>query len=66
MENGIYRAVVVGGGISGLCTAIALRRIGLEVTVYEQAPDFDEAGAGLSLWANALRALRKLWAWPKW
>lgn len=60
MENGIYRAVVVGGGIGGLCTAIALRQIGLEVTVYEQAPDFGEAGAGLSLWANALRALRKL------
>jgi FAD-dependent urate hydroxylase len=60
MDNNIYRAVVVGGGIGGLCTAIAMRQIGVEATVYEQAPVFSEVGAGLSLWANALRALRKL------
>jgi 2-polyprenyl-6-methoxyphenol hydroxylase-like FAD-dependent oxidoreductase len=60
MDNSIYRVVVVGGGIGGLCTAIALRQIGVEVTVYEQAPAWGEVGAGLSLWANALRALRKL------
>lgn len=60
MENTIYRAVVIGGGIGGLCTAIALRQIGLDVTVYEQSTVFGEAGAGVTLWANAIKALRKL------
>lgn len=60
MDNSINRCIVVGGGVGGLTTAIALRRIGLEVTVYEQAPGFGEVGAGLSLWANAIRALRSL------
>src|SRR3954451_8653747 len=54
------RAVVVGGGIGGLACAIALRKRGCEVEVLEQAPQFAEIGAGLSLWPNALRALDEL------
>ncbi|KAA9161045.1 NAD(P)-binding protein [Amycolatopsis acidicola] len=50
-------AVVVGGGIGGLTAAIALRKIGWAVTVFEQAPELREVGAGLSLAANAMRAL---------
>ncbi|QDV24521.1 FAD-dependent oxidoreductase [Aureliella helgolandensis] len=51
------KAMIIGAGISGLCTAIALRKAGLEVVVYERAPQLTEVGAGISLWANALRAL---------
>ncbi|MFI8279585.1 FAD-dependent monooxygenase [Streptomyces sp. NPDC085929] len=53
-------AVVVGGGIGGLAAAIGLRRIGWEVTVVERAPALDDAGAGISLAANGLRALDEL------
>ncbi|MEM0961042.1 MAG: FAD-dependent monooxygenase [Bacteroidota bacterium] len=53
-------AAIIGGGIGGLSTAIALRQIGIEATVYERAPVLGEAGAGISLWPNATRALRQL------
>jgi 2-polyprenyl-6-methoxyphenol hydroxylase-like FAD-dependent oxidoreductase len=51
------RIIVIGSGIAGLTTAIALRKVGIEVAVYERAPELREVGAGISLWANALRAL---------
>jgi 2-polyprenyl-6-methoxyphenol hydroxylase-like FAD-dependent oxidoreductase len=54
------RAIVVGGGIGGLSTAIALRRIGVEAVVFERADELQEIGAGISLWANAMKALGKL------
>lgn len=53
-------AVVVGGGIGGLAAAIGLRRIGWDVTVVERAPVLDDAGAGISLHANGIRALDAL------
>jgi 2-polyprenyl-6-methoxyphenol hydroxylase-like FAD-dependent oxidoreductase len=49
---------IVGGGIGGLAAAVALRRIGAEVTVYEQAAVLREAGAGLMLWPNGSRVMR--------
>lgn len=36
---------------------IGLRKVGVETTVYERAPELREVGAGISLWANAIRAL---------
>ncbi|MFI1255470.1 FAD-dependent monooxygenase [Streptomyces netropsis] len=53
-------AVVVGGGIGGLAAAIGLRLIGWETTVIERAPVLDDAGAGISLHANGIRALESL------
>ncbi|AKN74432.1 FAD-dependent oxidoreductase [Streptomyces sp. PBH53] len=50
-------AVVVGGGIGGLAAALGLRRIGWEVRVVERAAVLADAGAGISLHANGLRAL---------
>ncbi|MEU1008675.1 FAD-dependent monooxygenase [Streptomyces sp. NPDC005890] len=50
-------AVVVGGGIGGLAAALGLRRIGWEVRVVERAAVPADAGAGISLHANGLRAL---------
>ena len=54
------RALVVGGGIGGLSTAIALTRAGVDVQVFERVPEIREVGAGISLWANAIRALDEL------
>lgn len=51
------RVIVIGSGIGGLSAAIALCRVGYEVAVYERAPELREVGAGISLWANAIRAL---------
>ncbi len=56
----VITAVVVGGGIGGLAAAIGLRRIGWDVTVVELASRLDDAGAGISLAANGLRALDEL------
>lgn len=53
-------AIVIGGGIGGLAAAIALQQHGWSVTVYERASELHEVGAGLSLWANAMRALDQL------
>lgn len=50
------RIVVVGGGIAGLTSAIALRRAGFGVTLLEAAPAFGEVGAGLTLSPNAMKA----------
>lgn len=55
-----YRVVIIGAGIGGLATAIALRSIGCRVIVYEQATSLRLGGAGLSLWPNAMMALRRL------
>jgi 2-polyprenyl-6-methoxyphenol hydroxylase-like FAD-dependent oxidoreductase len=54
------RTVIIGGGIGGLAAAVALRRVGVESIVVEQVPAIHEVGAGLSLWSNAVLALREL------
>ncbi|MER7578690.1 FAD-dependent monooxygenase [Kitasatospora sp. NPDC097691] len=57
---GSNSAVVVGGGIGGLAAAIGLRLVGWNVTVIERATVLDDAGAGISLAANGMRALAAL------
>ncbi|HEX6107838.1 MAG TPA: FAD-dependent monooxygenase [Ktedonobacteraceae bacterium] len=54
------RAIIIGGGIGGVTAAIALKRAGLDVTVFERAEELQEVGSGLPLWTNALRALHKI------
>lgn len=53
-------AVVVGAGIGGLSTAIALEQAGVEPLVIERAVVLSEAGFGLVLSANAITALHAL------
>lgn len=56
------KALVIGGGIGGAAAAIALVRVGIEVAVYERAPEPGEVGAGLGLGSNAMRALERIGA----
>ena len=51
--------LVIGAGISGLATAVALQRRGHEVTVIEERTD-TSSGAGISIWPNALAALDEI------
>lgn len=60
MAKPIRNIAIVGGGIGGLATAIALHRAGFDVAVYEQAPEIREVGASLTLWANATWVLQQL------
>lgn len=60
MENAEGRALVVGAGIGGLACAVALERAGYRPIVFERGSELREAGAGLLLAANAVRALRML------
>jgi salicylate hydroxylase len=54
------RIAVIGAGIGGLATALALLRRGLDVEVYEQAPQLDEVGAGIQISSNGTRVLYAL------
>jgi 2-polyprenyl-6-methoxyphenol hydroxylase-like FAD-dependent oxidoreductase len=54
------KVLIVGAGIGGLATAIALRQVGFQVEVYEDSPVLREIGAGITLWANATGVLGKL------
>jgi len=51
---------VIGAGMGGLATAAALRRFGIEATVYEQARRFSRLGAGIQVGCNAMHVLRGL------
>jgi salicylate hydroxylase len=54
------RVAIVGGGIGGLTAARALCRRGIEVAIYEAAPELREIGAGVALHPNAMKVLRSL------
>lgn len=50
-------AVVIGGGVGGLATALALTRTGWKVALFEQAQEIRALGAGITLAPNAVRAI---------
>lgn len=51
---------IIGGGITGLTTALALYKLGIRATVYEQAESLNEIGAGVWLQPNAVQILKWL------
>ena len=51
---------IIGGGIGGLTTAIALQKRGIAVTVYERSPVLECIGAGLMLAINAMQVMDQL------
>ncbi|MEW1656696.1 MULTISPECIES: FAD-dependent monooxygenase [unclassified Streptomyces] len=58
--NQPLKALVIGAGIGGLACATALRRVGIDVTLYERATELRAAGSGLSVMSNAVNALATL------
>ncbi|MCI2422231.1 FAD-dependent monooxygenase [Saccharopolyspora sp. K220] len=58
------RVAIVGGGIGGMATANALVRHGIEVAVYEQAPELGEIGAGVLMTPNSVRLLERIGMGP--
>lgn len=59
MGEQTLRIAVIGAGIGGLTAAMALRRAGMQVAVYEQAPVLREVGAGMHLAPNGTRLLHR-------
>ncbi|KAK8232708.1 hypothetical protein HDK77DRAFT_44726 [Phyllosticta capitalensis] len=56
-----FRIVIVGGGIAGLCAAIALRGPNREILILEQSSLLREVGAAISLQPNASKILENSW-----
>jgi salicylate hydroxylase len=56
---------IVGGGIGGLFAAKALIAHGLPVSVYEQAPELGEVGAGVYITPNSVRHLERVGLLPQ-
>lgn len=59
VSNGL-KIGIVGAGIGGLTTAIALQQRGMQVVIYEQAEKLTEVGAGLTISKNAARVFEAL------
>ena len=58
------RALIAGGGIGGLTTALCLHDAGIEAVVYEAAPEMRELGVGINLLPHAVRELSGLGVQP--
>jgi len=56
----VENVTIIGGGLGGLATAIALRNQGIDVQVYEQARELRPVGAGLTLFPNGLKSLNAI------
>jgi 2-polyprenyl-6-methoxyphenol hydroxylase-like FAD-dependent oxidoreductase len=54
------KIAIVGAGIGGLAAAAALRRVGIEAEIYEQAEKFARIGAGIQQSPNAMKVHRGL------
>ncbi|XP_065009810.1 monooxygenase 2-like [Musa acuminata AAA Group] len=57
MEEEQHEVVIVGAGIAGLATAVALKIVGLQTLVLERSPELRATGAAIGLSSNAWRAL---------
>ncbi|WLI04508.1 FAD-dependent oxidoreductase [Pseudomonas sp. FP597] len=56
----IQRALVVGGGLGGMCAAIQLSKQGVDVELLEINPNWAPDGAGITISGPTLRALRQI------
>jgi 2-polyprenyl-6-methoxyphenol hydroxylase-like FAD-dependent oxidoreductase len=54
------KCAIIGAGIGGLTTAIALRQKGIEAKVYEAAPEIKPIGAGIVMATNAMLVFQRL------
>jgi FAD-dependent urate hydroxylase len=54
------KVVIIGAGIGGLTTGIAMKQAGYQVEIYDRAQELRPAGAGISLWSNGVKVLNHL------
>lgn len=54
------KGIIIGAGIGGLTTAIALLKKGVDVKIYEQAPEINEVGAGIWIAPNGMKVFEEL------
>jgi salicylate hydroxylase/6-hydroxynicotinate 3-monooxygenase len=52
------KIAIIGAGMGGLAAAATLRKVGIDVQVYEQAPKFARVGAGIQMLPNSSHVLR--------
>jgi salicylate hydroxylase/6-hydroxynicotinate 3-monooxygenase len=60
MAHRALSVAVIGAGMGGLTAAATLRRVGIDVKIYEQAQKFTRLGAGIQQSPNAVKVLRQL------
>jgi salicylate hydroxylase/6-hydroxynicotinate 3-monooxygenase len=60
MPNRKPHIAIIGAGIGGLTAAACLRRVGIDVRIYEQARAFTRPGAGIQQAPNSVRVLYEL------
>ncbi|MBW4693065.1 MAG: FAD-dependent urate hydroxylase HpxO [Lyngbya sp. HA4199-MV5] len=54
------KVVVIGAGMGGLTTGIALQQAGYTVEIYDRVSELRPAGAAISLWSNGVKVLNRL------
>ena len=54
------KIIVAGAGLGGLAAASNQMKVGHDVTIFEQAPELSEVGAGIQLSANAMHVLNHI------
>lgn len=53
------RVAIIGAGIAGASTAVALKAKGIRADVYEQAPELTEVGAGIGNRPPSVHCMKK-------
>lgn len=54
------KVIIAGGGIGGLTAGACLLQAGIDVSIYEQAEELGEIGAGIQVSANAARVYKHI------
>ncbi|MGF1566605.1 MAG: FAD-dependent urate hydroxylase HpxO [Nodosilinea sp.] len=54
------KVAIIGAGIGGLTTGIAMTQAGYEIEIYDRVDELRPAGAGISLWSNGVKVLNRL------
>ena len=54
------KAIIIGAGIGGMSSAIALEKQGIQTDVYEAVKEMKPVGAAISIWPNGVKCLNAL------